>query len=292
MRTITLNRSLLVSIVLHLFIVLILSITLPKNPFLEQQQPILVNIDSPTKTMASGLEKVLDKPVSQNTPELTERMTKSVEKSPVNKKIKQSVNDIKPKTQSIKQELKKSVKSRDSINIKKEIEKTDLPANKPKAQKYTSADEALDDFFDKEEKSPVQNKQENTDLSKTIDSALNQVSSTGTKANNQTSAAATPGSSDPLNDAAWSTKPRKTLFFPDIQSKIPAEYQKKGMGYSVKVKIAFDMNGLAVRVDLLESSGDAVIDNLFLTELRKIRVEPSSTPGIDEISKTFTISVK
>ncbi len=290
MKTIGLNRSFLVSIFLHLFIVLLLSLTLPKNPFLNQQEPIVVNINTPTETMASGLEKVLDKPVSQDAPALTKRVVKPPEKSPITEKIKPSREMIKPtdNREAIKRDLQASAKTQNTEKIRQTIQKSNLPKEKPKQSEYESADKALDDFFEKEEKSPAQNQKEVEDLSDTIDNILDNTGKTESKAN----VGGKPGFADPLNDAKWSSKPRKTLFFPDIQSKIPVEYRKKGMGYSVKVEIAFDMNGLAVRVDLLESSGDPVIDNLFLTELRKIRVESSPKAGIDEISKSFTISVK
>ncbi|MGL4389035.1 MAG: hypothetical protein ACRCTJ_06565, partial [Brevinema sp.] len=98
--------------------------------------------------------------------------------------------------------------------------------------------------------------------------------------------------SDFLEDASWSGAPRKTIIFPKITEKIPSEYQARGYGYSVTASITFSPQGWVSAVELLKSSGDPVIDNVFRNELRKIRIEESSKNSYDTVVKTFTISIK
>ncbi|MGL4393748.1 MAG: hypothetical protein ACRCS8_00775 [Brevinema sp.] len=98
--------------------------------------------------------------------------------------------------------------------------------------------------------------------------------------------------SDFLDDASWTGSPRKTIIFPKITEKIPAEYKARGYGYSVTASITFSPQGWVSSVELLKSSGDPVIDNVFRNELRKIRIEESDKNAYDTVVKTFTISVK
>jgi len=97
---------------------------------------------------------------------------------------------------------------------------------------------------------------------------------------------------DPLGGAQWSSQPRKVVSFPDIKSKIPDEYKKKGLSYSLTARIAFDKNGLAVRVDIISSSGDPTIDDIYHNELRKILVEPTSDDVVVEVTQNFLIDLK
>ncbi|MDK2818747.1 MAG: hypothetical protein KFW21_04790 [Spirochaetota bacterium] len=117
------------------------------------------------------------------------------------------------------------------------------------------------------------------DISDTLDNLLNQ--KTQKKA-----------SSDVLADAQWSGTPRKTLLFPNLIASIPQQYKSRGYGFSITAKITFSPQGWVSAVELLRTSGDPRIDSIFRTELRKIRIEPSSKTSYDTITKTFTISVK
>lgn len=123
-----------------------------------------------------------------------------------------------------------------------------------------------------------------------VDKALNE--NTEGSGNENASPKRGTGGNDPLGDAGWSLKPRKTVYFPNIQSKIPDKYKKKGMSYSLTARIAFDRNGIAARVDIASSSGDPNIDNIFFSELKKVRVEPINENRTDVITKRFSISLK
>lgn len=127
---------------------------------------------------------------------------------------------------------------------------------------------------------PTQQLEDKTkDISDTLDDLLNQ--KTQKKA-----------SSDVLADAQWSGTPRKTLLFPNLIASIPQQYKSRGYGFSITAKITFSPQGWVSAVELLRTSGDPRIDSIFRTELRKIRIEPSSKTSYDTITKTFTISVK
>ena len=160
---------------------------------------------------------------------------------------------------------------------------TDLSVN---ISTYEQVDRLLDSFLEEDSGHQAQNNELNR-IDQNIENALNQSSSSDNVNNN-----GNPSGGDPLIDASWSSAPRKTLFFPDIESRIPAEYRQRGMGYSVRVRIAFDKNGLATSVELLESSGDSTIDNIFLVQLRKVRVESINADRLDVVTKTFTISLR
>ncbi len=119
--------------------------------------------------------------------------------------------------------------------------------------------------------------------------ALNNSSSSSTS-DNGTHTQSSGG--DPSATLRGAQSPRKTIFFPDIESAIPAEYRQRGMSYEVRVRISFDKNGFATQVDLLQSSGDTTIDNIFRVQLRRIRVEEISVNRVDTVTKTFTISLR
>jgi hypothetical protein len=134
--------------------------------------------------------------------------------------------------------------------------------------------------------------QELNQVSYNIDQILNETGDTKNKTGLGNNSEGTMPGGDPLSGANWTSQPRKTLSYPDIQSKIPDKYKKKGLSYSLTAKIDFDRNGLAVFVDIINSSGDSGIDNILFTELHKIRVEPIQENIIVEITKVFTINLK
>lgn len=288
MKSIGLNRSFLISFILHLVFVLIMSLTIKDNPFNKMSQPIMVNIDIPSETIASGLNEVLNQPVSKSFQKPQKRVTSPVEKKP-HEKVVVPEKPVKKKEEvkkEIKEEIVKKEEVKDSKALHKElIEEVKTPKEEAKAP---VVEEVMDkDFVEKLEEDFVD--KEIDKISENIDNILD--------ADEPTKEEVAPlpgevGRSDPLSDVEWNSKPRKTLFFPDIESKIPQEYRTKGKGYSVTVKMAFDPNGLAIKVEIIESSGDSKIDSIFSTELRKVRVESISGQGIDEVTKTFTISVK
>ncbi|MGL4561076.1 MAG: hypothetical protein ACRCV0_02135 [Brevinema sp.] len=98
--------------------------------------------------------------------------------------------------------------------------------------------------------------------------------------------------SDFLENASWSGAPRKTIIFPKITEQIPDQYKARGYGYSVTASMTFSPQGWVSSVELIKSSGDPIIDNIFRNELRKIRIEESSKNTYDTVVKTFTISIK
>lgn len=97
---------------------------------------------------------------------------------------------------------------------------------------------------------------------------------------------------DFLANATWSGTPRKTISFPKLATQIPQQYKSRGYGFSVTAKITFSPQGWVSSVQLVHTSGDPRIDNIFRTELRKIRIEESKKNTYDTITKTFTVSVK
>ncbi len=119
----------------------------------------------------------------------------------------------------------------------------------------------------------------NKDLSQELDQLLAQKTTTSTP-------------TDALADATWGGTPRKTIAFPNIVASIPEQYKNRGYGFSVTAKITFSQQGWVSAVELVQGSGDPRIDGIFRTELRKIRVEPTSVARTDTITKTFKVSVK
>ncbi|MGL4677541.1 MAG: hypothetical protein ACRCWI_07745 [Brevinema sp.] len=97
---------------------------------------------------------------------------------------------------------------------------------------------------------------------------------------------------DFLADASWIGTPRKTLSFPNLTASIPQHYKTRGYGFAVTARLTFSSQGWVSSVELVQGSGDPRIDSIFRTELRKIRIEPSSKNSYDTITKTFKVSVK
>lgn len=274
LRSIGFNKSLIISVIFHVVLIVILSITIKKLPTLEAPIPIEVNIATSVDSVARGMAKSLQKPVMKNTPKMTERTTKSVEKQAIPDKVKPKKSSIKPieSNQAIKDSLKKLPKVDDKQNLQKEVIKSDqIKEPSDTLDKFMEADEQkqLDDVADDILKDDLNLDKPQNDPGKS------QV-----------------GRGDPLSDATWQAKPRKTLAFPDIASKIPAKYKKEAKGYAVTVHLSFNKQGLCTKVDILKSSGDSTIDAIFKIELRKIKVEEIQEDRVDKITKEFKISVK
>lgn len=267
------RKSFLFSIGIHVLLVLIFSLMLLNNHVQKTIEPVVVEIQSESASLAKGVPDSLLEPIPEKAPAMRERKTRPQEKTAVpDKTMPARQPAVVPESAS-----KKPTPVRPSTS---EIAKT-----KPReiTPDQVNADDRLDPMMSREtgpSSAPASDA-----LSDSIDEALAADNPEGTGVNPVTKG-------DPLGDAQWSDRPRKTLFFPDIESKIPTQYRKKGMGYSITARIRFDKNGLATQVDIISSSGEAAIDSLFYAELRKIRVEAVTSDRTDEITKTFTISVK
>jgi len=262
-----------------------------KNPFQLNTQPITITIQSETTTIAQGINQSLNEASRNTAPKLQERVTKPVEKNAVPEKTQPKINHLKENSPSIKEAFKENLKKTETVDPKSELKKEKVSEVPVQNKQSDETSKKLDEYLEQESKNDLINKQMK-DVSDNVDQILNEDStaSTGNKGNGNGVDNFIKG--DPLSDAEWSAQPRKTVFFPDIQSKIPPQYKKKGMGYSITAKIAFDKNGLAIRADITKSSGDPNIDSVFFSELKKIRIESVSEDRIDEIVKTFTISLK
>jgi outer membrane biosynthesis protein TonB len=255
------RQSFFISLFLHLLLLLILSLFLTHSPFKEEPVPIIVTIDAPA-AMAEG---------AQATPAPPPQKEKATPRQ-----------ETKPKTTTTtKQEAEKVIQQA------REKTKKTTTTSKPVKSATPSASEEVSS-------SPSSQQEETEDdiLAKSIEKALQSTGrkSTGTAATSATGQQGT--GTDPLGDANWKSRPRKTIFFPDIASKIREKVANPLMGYTVTAKIVFDSQGLAVRVDIVRSSGDPLIDSIFLSELKKIRVEAITEERLDEITKTFKISVR
>ncbi|MGL4367984.1 MAG: hypothetical protein ACRCTQ_06895 [Brevinemataceae bacterium] len=125
---------------------------------------------------------------------------------------------------------------------------------------------------------PVQNSSTSkTDLEKLLD---------------QKQKSSTTSDSDFLSDGRWSGNSRKTTSFPDLTKNIPQKYKRQGYGVSITVKLTFSPEGWVSSLQIIKSSGDPYIDNLFRNELRTVRIEPIQTATYDTIIKTFNVSIR
>lgn len=287
MKEIGITKSLLISVGLHLFAFLIISFLLLIHPFPLSNQSVPVSIDIEAESLSAGLGVTPIETANKNAPALEKRVTSTIEKSAVPEKTIPKQDLLKNFDKS-KETIKETIAKDSEKDIHKELQETN-----PRQDVLSSAEMPID----KEQKEEANKNKINKELNKIsgdIDKALEDdsetASSSGKNGNNK--GGFNNKSGDPLGDVNWSIKPRRTLFFPDIQTKIPEKYKKKGLGYSITSRIAFDKNGLAIKVDIITSSGDPNIDNIFSSELRKIRVEPINENRIDEITKTFPISLK
>jgi hypothetical protein len=280
-----LKNSLFISIAVHSFIFIVFSLVIMKNPFEISTQPIMINIQSESDSLAAGVGEIINQPGRKSVPHLNERVTHSIEKTAVPEKTVPNAEVLRSFTRE-KDTAKSLLKTTSKPNIKKELAKE---KNQKKEREINENNKPAKtpekDLAEEIEKEKVN--QQLNQISGDIDKALDEDGGQNGKEGNVGTA-----HGDPLGDADWGVKPRKTVYFPDIQSKIPEKYKKKGMGYSITARIDFDKNGLATRVDIITSSGEPNIDSIFFSELRKIRVEAIEVNRTDEITKTFTISLK
>ncbi len=254
-----LRKSLFVSFVLHLSVFLLLSFWVTRNQF-SSGKPSLVTVEYVSGGFTEPIEENKGQPKKKSIP--AKKAEKPVKKVSSQKNIAKT-SDNKAKT--------------DVSDRAKEIQKQ---------REIEAAEELKKKMAEEAEKKKLG--QELGKIEGDVDKALEDSEEETGGAKNKSGVAG----GDPLSGVEWRVKPRKTLFFPNIESKIPPRYKTKGMSYALKAKISFDKNGLAVKVDIIQSSGDPAIDSIFFSELRKIRVEAIHENRIDEISKTFTISLK
>lgn len=285
MHELGIQRSFLVSFIIHLFLFLIFSLLVVTNPFQSKFEPLTINIQSETLSLSTGLGEDVGKSAKKVSPHLSERRTKPVEKTSVLEKTvpRKEMMNVSKANEKLKQNLKKVVSAENTV---KELKRVENIKHKVKREIIPDIEKQINSEVSKEARGDKV-KQELKQITGNIDKALEEIE----QATPEESKRGAP-SGDPLSDANWSVKPRRTLFFPDIQSKIPEKYKKKGLSYSITVRITFDKNGLATRVEIVSSSGDPKIDSIFNNELRKIRVESISESRVDEIAKTFKISLK
>ncbi len=279
-----LKNSFIVSTIIHVIILVFIAIFSSIDPFKEIEEPIVVTLQFEADAMSEGNaqsdEKVVTKPESQP--------QKKTETKPEVKEKTAPKPD--PKKEVKMQEMKSLIDKINNKDTKTEVKTPlELPVSdtaikpEPKQDTTKNVDKQMDEFLEQKDGPKVQDNKL-SQLDDDIEKILNDQSSENTSSKIS--------DTDPLKGAEWSATPRKTLSFPDLASKIPEEYKKKGQNYTITVRIEFDKNGLAVRVITITSSGDPQIDAIFNTELRKIRVEPINRDRVDYIIKKFTISSK
>lgn len=279
-----LRKTLILSLVFHILVVIIFSITIRKNPF-DEIKPIIVEIESVADSMSQGLSEQLEtaqhsQAPAHNEPVLQESRTPTVPEKTLPARQKTESTDVSKLKESLQQQKQDSVKNQ----LKEKVVAKTGPRIDPQKQAVNTSDPQLKEILDKEEFNkivPESDGQMDEDISRILQ-----------EDGSQDATGADIPESDPLKGADWSAAPRKTLFFPDIASRIPEEYRKKGQNYIIKMRITFDKNGLAVKTEVIRTSGDPMIDSIFQTELRKIKVEAINRDRLDEVVKTFTISLK
>jgi len=284
MQSLSLKQTVLFSLLFHVILLIFLSLIIRNNLFDKINRPTTVNVTVSMDSVNAGISQSVEDEKNLLSPHLNQRKTQSSSPSLPAKTVPvppqkitadKGVNELRSKLKNTisPEKALKQQKQRVQNNSSRKIE--------------NQIDKSLDKYLAEDEKKQTQKQTQNKNIDKLdrdLDSILNE--------NNNGKSPSKISSKDPLYDADWSAQPRKTLFFPNIVASIPDEYKKKGQNYAVKMRITFDKNGLAIRTELLQSSGDPGIDSIFMTELRKIRIEPIKANREDQIVKTFTISVK
>jgi len=262
------RNSLYISIAIHFLLFLILSIFFIKNPLQNVELPVVVNIEFETQNPSDTSGKSFTEPSPQTLPSTPKNEVKAREKQ---KATERNVTTVKKMQQ---EEEVKTLQPK-----KEEIEKAKEQVEKPSEEI-------------KKENLKKEMTKENEELLKNIDEAIQSKENKGGLAKEDISGDVSGKGNDPLSGGRWSSRARRTIFFPDIQSRLPAELRKKGIGYSVTAKIRFDKNGLPVYVEIVKSSGNQIVDSIFNSELKKIRVEPVEQNVVDEVIHTFKIYVR
>jgi TonB family protein len=261
MKGLGIKKSFIISLSCHAVFLVFLTLIMSAQPYNDDKNLVTVNIEPVGEIISKNLSDNMYEPSKKAKP-AAERKTKAEEKKSIPEKAVPEQEKLKPVPGATGDELVKDV--RDSASDKEKFR------------------DNVSNSVSREEKQQEVNK-----LFGDIEKALEQGTDTSSSGGNQALS-----SGDPLSDASWGAKPRKTTFFPDIQSRIPDKYKKKGLSYSVTVSLTFDRNGLATGVEIITSSGDPAIDSIFNEELRKVRVEPIDADRIDKVTKIFKISLK
>ncbi len=265
MKELGIKKSFIISLSGHLLFLLIFTFVMASGIKNEDKDLVTVSLEPIGESISKGLGDNIYEPAEKPMPRLTDKKTlpeanKTIPEKTLPEKENESVKNIPGATgEDLAKETHNS--KTDTANLNNISNSISQEENKQQEIKKLFGD---------------------------IEKALEQG---GSSSSNEGKGAYSSGG-DPLSDASWGLRPRKTTFFPDIQSKIPDKYKKKGLSYSITVILTFDKNGLASRVEIISSSGDPAIDSIFNEELRKIRVEPIDEDRIDKITKVFKISLK
>jgi outer membrane biosynthesis protein TonB len=265
MKELGIKKSFIISLSGHLILLIFLAFIMAARIQNEDKDLVTVNLEPLGESLSKDLGDNMYEPSRKSLPRLGERKTLT----PENKTIPEKAMPEKEK------ESEKSIPGATGEDLTRNSHdnKTDTAEFKNQVSNTISQEEMK--------------QQEINKLFGDIEKALEQGGSASSIGGNGSDL-----SGDPLSDASWGSRPRKTTFFPDIQSKIPDQYKRKGLNYSITVRLTFDKNGLASMVEIITSSGDPAIDSIFNEELRKIRVEPIDVDRIDKVTKIFKISLK
>lgn len=276
----SLKKTVIVSFIAHVIAILFLSLTIKHIPLNEVNEPIFVTIETGEAQTAYGVDDTQNEPSASRAPTLRERIAQA--------DARLSAQQENPIRQGLREIADYGSDNNTPVRTATTTQST-YPVNAGNNQSVQDIEQNVDNVLNDNN---TQNNQNNSGLREVDENVMNALNNSSSSSSSDNGSQTRPAGGDPLSDASWSAAPRKTIFFPDIESAIPAEYRQRGMSYEVRVRISFDKNGYATQVDLLQSSGDTTIDNLFLRELRKIRVEEISANRTDTVTKTFKISLR
>lgn len=288
----SLQKTMIVSVLAHVVLLLVLCMAVKNLPFNDIPEPVLVTIDNGPSQMAQGNNSTAQQTTAAQTAQVQQTAqtrpnsaAQTVQQQTTPARHSGGLREVADNSADVQQNSQSSSRNNVLTTPNDSTHHVSAADNAQVQQVANNVDQAMQDNAARN----AQNSEFNQ-INQNVENALNQSSSSSSSSHSSSSSSSASG--DPLSDASWSFVPRKTIYFPDIESKIPAEYRQRGMGYSVKVRITFDRFGNATAVDLVESSGDPTIDNIFLIQLRKIRVEPIDVIRTDVVLKTFTIKLR
>lgn len=281
-----LSKGFAVSVLIHLVVLLIVSITVTDLPQVRDLEPIQISIEPSMDVTALGQ-------TTANEPTEIQNAESSQAQPTTAPKVLETGNDAATTWEDIFaaiQEVEAEAEAAIAESTSETVEST--PVNENTVEQ--DIEEIADDTFDEvlgdvveeaiEEDTEANAAEELPDLLNDLDDLLNE--SAIDEAIQTTPVS--PG--DELSDADWSSTPRAVLYFPDIEAAIPSSYKTSGRGYSLTAKIYFDKWGKVTMVDITRSSGDTVLDGIIEDELEKILVEEISANRTDTVKKVITLS--
>lgn len=283
--SISLNETLIISLIIHMAVIFITSIFVQTNLF-QVEERLEVTITSPIDLTSSTISEAMENYGQQTTPEMNKISETAQQEIAKAQSIssKPNIQTLEPSIESIEESV-----SEPSIPAEQDSQVVENTYEDVKSISQ-NVSESVSEFLNEPNDSSTDSELSKTDSigQKNIEEILGGL---GEFTSDSTENLNIP-KNDFLSGADWTSTPRKTLKSPDLAKNMPEKFKKSGMVYKIKVRLTFNYLGFVTKVTILKSSGEPELDAYFENELKNIRVEESKNKSDVSVTQQFTVTPK